>query len=277
MFDFNELIKNPWVITISLVLLVLIILGVTGVFSRSTFKSTLITPFSEIDTIPPKSFPPVSSDSINGINLAEPVVPEEIGLGSKYPQGAGVGMSDSDSNSFEPFKPGPLLTDYTIPESYGESSLTDPFGTNGAGQGARVLRIKNTGDQMSYQPVDDSVNYSFAGAYGTSEVNKGPALINGTPPVNYTDTFNPNDNLKIQASAGQQSSLPNCESWYPNTVKYDGFCITEGDIPYGQIVDNKVNPRLVSRWESFTGDYSREAALAPIDGLLYPNLDVLVK
>ena len=277
MFDFNELIKNPWVITISLVLLVLIILGVTGVFSRSTFKTTLITPFSEIDTIPPKSFPPVSNDSINGINLAEPVVPEEIGLGSKYPQGAGVGMSDSDSNSFEPFKPGPLLTDYTIPESYGESSLTDPFGTNGAGQGARVLRIKNTGDQMSYQPVDDSVNCSFAGAYGTAEVNKGPTLINGTLPVNYTDTFNPNDNLKIQASAGQQSSLPNCESWYPNTVKYGDFCITEGDIPYGQVVDNKVNPRLVSRWESFTGDYSREAALAPIDGLLYPNLDVLVK
>jgi hypothetical protein len=280
MVNFTELIKNPWVIGFLIGVVVLVLLKFTGIissFGKSNFKTTLITPFAEINQRPPKSFPPLSQDNIDGIRLADPVVPEEIGLGSKYPQGSGVGMSNSDSNSFEPTKPGPLLTDFTIPESYGESSLTDPMGTNGAGQGARVLRIKSTGDQLLYQPYDDSVNCSFAGAYGSTDVQKGPTLINGTQPVNYGSNFNPNENLKIQASTGQQSSLPNCESWYPNTVKYGDFCITEGDIPYGQVVDNKVNPRLVSRWESYTGDYSREAALTPIDGVMYPNLNVLVK
>ena len=62
-----------------------------------------------------------------------------------------------------------------------------------------------------------------------------------------------------------------------NIEKYGDFCITEVDIPYGQVVNGKVNPRLVSRWESYTGQYSRDAALEPIDGLLYPNLNVLTK
>ena len=280
MVNLNELIQNPWVIGVLIGVVVLVLLKFTGIissFKKSNFKRTLITPSSEIDQRPPKSFPELSKDRIGNINLANPVVPEEIGLGSKYPQGAGVGMSNSDSNSFEPTKPGPLLTDFTIPESYGESSLTDPMGTNGAGQGARVLRIKSTGNQLNFKPVDESMNHSFAGAYGSADIQKGSTLINGSEPVNYKDNFNPNENLKIQASAGQQSTLPNCESWYPNTVKYGDFCITEGDIPYGQIVDNKVNPRLVSRWESYTGDYSREAALTPIDGVMYPNLNVLVK
>jgi hypothetical protein len=83
------------------------------------------------------------------------------------------------------------------------------------------------------------------------------------------------ENLVIQTSPGQTSTLPNCEQTYPNVVKYKDFCITEGDIPYGQVVDGRVNPRLVSRWESYTGDYSREAALQNIDGVLYPELNVL--
>ena len=115
----------------------------------------------------------------------------------------------------------------------------------------------------------------FAGAYTQGEVQDGSTLINGAQPVNYNSLFNPEDNLKLQTSPGQQSNLPNCETTYPNVVKYNNFCITEGDIPYGQIVDNKVNPRLVSRWESFTGDYSRQDALTPIDGVLYPNLAIL--
>ena len=49
----------------------------------------------------------------------------------------------------------------------------------------------------------------------------------------------------------------------------------KGVLKLGQVVDNKVNPRLVSRWQSFTGDYNRETALTPIDGTLYPNLAVL--
>jgi len=192
-----------------------------------------------------------------------------------YPQGTGVGMSKSDSNSFQPGNPGSLLTDYKIPESYGESSLSDPYGLKGADQGARIIRIDSTGNQLSFKPVDEAENQFFSPAYSTGLVDKGLQLINNNTPTDYTDTFIPSDNLKLQAAPGQMSSLPNCESTYPNTVKYNDFCITEGDIPYGQVVDNKVNPRLVSRWESFTGDYSRQDALAPIDGTLYPTLSVL--
>ena len=108
-----------------------------------------------------------------------------------------------------------------------------------------------------------------------AEVQKGPLFVNGASSINYSDSFNPEDNLMIQTSPGQTSTLRNCEKTYPNVVKYGDSCITEGDIPYGQVVDGKVNPRLVSRWESYTGDYSRQAALDPIDGVLYPNLNVL--
>ena len=99
------------------------------------------------------------------------------------------------------------------------------------------------------------------------------SFLYGNENINYSDSFNPDDNLKIQTSPGQSSTLTNCETTYPNVVKYNDFCITAGDIPYGQVVDGKVNPRLVSRWESLTGNYSREEALAPIDGVLYPQLN----
>ena len=274
MDNFN--FKSPWVIGIAIVVLTIIILFFSGAFKKSGFKTTLITPMDQIEPIPPMEFTPLSQ-KIDGISLAQPVVPEEIGLAMLYPQGAGASMSKKDSNSFEPTQPGPLLTDYTIPESYGESSLTDPMGDKGASEGSRILKIKSTGNQMMYKPVDESMGDIFAGAYSQDEVQKGSTLINGAQQVNYNNNFVPNDNLRLQTSPGQESTLPNCETTYPNVVKYNNFCITEGDIPYGQVIDNKVNPRLVSRWESFTGDYSREAALAPIDGVLYPNLGVLVK
>jgi len=241
--------------------------------SVSSFKTTLVTPFEQLDDSQPKNFTPLNEDDTGGIHLEPPVVPEEIGLAMKYPQGTGVSMSKGDSNSFEPGNPGPLLTDYTTPESYGESSLT---GTNGAGQGARILKLKNTGNQMAYKPVDEIMDQPYAQAYSSGEVNVSDSvLINGSKPVNYTDNFNPEDNLTLQASPGQSSDLPNCETTYPHVLKYGNYCITEGDIPYGQTVNGKVNPRLVSRWESFTGDYSRENALSPIDGVLYPNLGVV--
>jgi hypothetical protein len=270
-----DFLKKPWVIGVVVLVIVAI---VVMMFSKSNFKTTLSSPMNTLDTIPPKAFTNLSEDDGGGINLVPPTVAEEIGLAMVYPQGAGVGMTNADSNSFEPTNPGPLLTDYTIPESYGESSLTDPYGTNGASQGARILKIKSTGNQLNYKPTDESLTTVFAPAYTNSgEVQDGSTLINGAIPVNYSDGFNPESNLKIQTSPGQESTLPNCETTYPNVVKYKDFCITEGDIPYGQVVDGKVNPRLVSRWESYTGDYSREAALQPIDGVLYPNLNVLVK
>ena len=115
----------------------------------------------------------------------------------------------------------------------------------------------------------------FHQAYTKGEISDSDTFINGTKPIEYSDSFNPESNLMIQTSPGQESTFKNCETMYPNVVKYGNFCITEGDIPYGQIVDNKVNPRLVSRWESYTGDYSRKEALGPIDGVLYPNLNIL--
>jgi hypothetical protein len=50
------------------------------------------------------------------------------------------------------------------------------------------------------------------------------------------------------------------------------MCITEGDIPYTKTIDGKVNPRLVSRWESYTGDYSASEALKAKGGLLFPEI-----
>ena len=272
-----EFFKSPLGIGIGIVIgivIIVVILLFSGAFKKSGFKTTLIS--SDFDQMPPMEFEPLSK-KIDNIQLAPPVVPEEIGLAMLYPQGAGSSMSKADSNSFQPNKPGPLLTDYTIPESYGESSLTDPIGDKGASEGSRILKIKSSGNQMMYKPIDESMGGNFAGAYNQEEVQNGSTLINGAQPVNYNNDFNPNDNLKLQTSPGQESTLPNCETTYPNVVKYNNFCITDGDIPYGQVIDNKVNPRLVSRWESFTGDYSREAALEPIDGVLYPNLGVLVK
>ena len=225
----------------------------------------------------PLNFPPVSQETKvqDFPDLVPPVVPEEIGLAMVYPQGQGVGMSKSDSNSFQPDKPGPLLTDYTIPESYGESSLSDPLGNKGSDQAARVLKISSTGTQLNFKGIDESDNDFYSAAYSQGLVDKGIEHLNGSQPINYQDNYNPSSNLKLEASPGQMSTLNNCEMTYPNTVKYNNFCITKGDIPYGQMVDNQVNPRLIDRWQSFTGDYSRQEALDPIDGTLYPTLGVL--
>jgi hypothetical protein len=260
-------------------LLIVISLVVTFIiytkFIKSSFNDKLIN--TNLTNEQPKSFPPVDeSVNVPGFpDLVPPVVPEEIGLTMVYPQGSGVGMNKLDSNSFQPTNPGPLLTDYTIPESYGESSLSDPYGKDGSDQGARILKIKSTGNQLNFKPMDESQKKIYSSAYTDGEIEKGLQLINNNEPINYSDSYKPSSNLGLQASPGQMSTLNNCELTYPNNVKYNNFCITQGDIPYGQVVDNKVNPRLVSRWQSFTGDYSREEALNPIDGTLYPTLGVL--
>lgn len=242
-------------------------------FIKSQFNDDLVS--TNITDQQPKSFPKINEPVSNFPKLYPPDVPEEIGLAQVYPQGQGVGMNKSDSNSFEPGNPGPLLTDFTIPESYGESSLSDPTGVMGSDQGARILKIKNNGSQMNYKPMDEAENQLYSAAYYSGEVQNGLELVNGSSFINYQDGFNPSDNLKLQSSPGQTTTIANCETMYPNVIKYNNMCITEGDIPYGQVVDNKVNPRLVSRWQSYTGDYNREEALGPLDGTLYPNLSVL--
>jgi hypothetical protein len=244
--------------------------------SKSSFYDTLTKPVDAlINNEQPLSFPPIDVTPNGVFPLMKPDVPEEIGYSMVYPQGSGVGMEKSDSNSFEPGNPGPLLTDYVNPESYGESSLADPTGNRGSDQGCRVIKYTTTGNQMEFKPIDDTDKETFAAAYGTGEFQKGQHFINGNAPINYSSSFNPENNLILQTSPGQMSTLPNCETTYPKVVKYDGLCITEGDIPYGKVVDGKVNPRLVSRWQSYTGDYSPEEALNPIDGVLYPNLNVM--
>jgi len=244
-------------------------------FFKSSFNNKLIN--KDVTDKQPMNFEPIESPVSDFIPLAPPVVPEEIGLAMVYPQGAGVGMNKSDSNAFYPDNPGPLLTDYTIPQSYGESNLSDPYGTNGSDQGARIIKIGSTGSASNFKPVDEAESGLYSSAYTNGEMTDGLQLINNNKNIDYTDGFNPSNNLKLQASPGQMSTLNNCETTYPNTVKYNDFCITEGDIPYGQVVNNKVNPRLVSRWQSFTGDYNTQEALAPIDGTLYPTLSVLAQ
>jgi len=279
--------NNKKFVIVSLILLVVVLAFIIKSFSsskeenddkkkdnsKSNFNDLLIN--NNLTEIPPKNFSNLDGENVDNLPLLPPTVKEEIGLGIAYPQGAGVGMSDTDSNSFTIYNPGPLLTDYTIPESYGESSLTDPSGEKGASQGARILKLNGTGNQLNYKPLDESEKELFSAAYKSGEVQTGKKLINGSNFINYSDNFNPESQLSIQTSPGQNTTLNNCEQTYPNVEKYEDFCITDGDIPYGQIVNGKVNPRLVSRWESYTGDYSRAQALESIDGVLYPKLNML--
>jgi hypothetical protein len=257
--------------------IILVVALIIFFFYQNKSSFTGVLSGAPITAYPPMIFPPLDVvSSGDDMSLYPPDVPEEIGLGMVYPQGDGVAMSEQDSNSFYPYAPGPLLTSYTIPESYGESSLSDPFGMMGAGQGARILKIKNLGNQLNFKPTDSVEKVTYASAYSDSVVqNGGISFVNDHHFTDYSDNFNPDVNLSLQTSPGQSSTLGNCESTYPNVVNYNGLCITKGDIPYGQIVDGQVNPRLVSRWESFTGDYSPQNALQDIDGLLYPTLNVM--
>ena len=256
-------------IPIIVLVLLLVSISIYFIVMKSSFNNLLV---NNITTpLQPKVFPPITKP------LEPPTVKEEIGLAMVYPQGSGVGMSKLDSNAFTPSKPGPLLTDYSIPESFGESSLSDPTGIRGANEGARIIKLKGTGNQMNFKPMDEAESILYSAAYSDNEVQNGPALLNGNRFINYSDSFRPEANLILQSSPGQETDLNNCDTTYPNVEKYDGYCITEGDIPYGKIVNGKVNPRLVSRWESYTGQYSREEALGSIDGLLYPKLNVLVQ
>jgi len=243
------------------VLIIVIVAVIYYLMNKSSFSRSLATPSELLTNQQPKDFEPITQKHGDFPPLARPVVPEEIGLAMVYPQGVGVGMSKLDSTSFAPGNPSSLLTDYQVPQAYGESNLADPLGVQGANQGSRIIKIGSTGSQMNFKPNEC--------------LNSKNTFINGASAIAYADNFNPERNLQLQSSPGQESTIPNCETTYPNTVKYGNFCITDGDIPYGQVVDNKVNPRLVSRWQSFTGDYSRDEALAPLDGTLYPTLTVL--
>jgi len=273
LYGFYEKNKRLTIAFFIVLLIMVIIVPVIFSASKSKFNDLLIN--NVLTQIPPKDFPPLDVNNVDNLPLLPATIKEETGLGMLYPQGAGVSMSDTDSNSFNNNQPGPLLTDYSIPEAYGESSFTDPTGMNGASEGVRVLKLKATGNQLNFKPLDESEKNLYSRAYTPGEVQSGQKLINGAGFINYSDSFDPESQLGLSTSPGQSSTLNNCEQTYPNVEKYGQFCITDGDIPYGKVVNGKVNPRLVSRWESYTGDYSRQEALAPIDGTLYPKLSTL--
>ena len=177
-------------------------------------------------------------------------IPEEAG----FPiYGKGVSTDPNDSNVFESENvPGKLHTEYPENDSFGESMYSDQFGS-------RIIKLKNAGSQLAFKGLDESQKKYVAGAYGKEGIQSGYTLMgNG---ISYSSDFNPKQNLKLEASPGSYSLSNECESTYPNTVLSNGACLTAGDIPYDSVVNGKVNPRLVSRWESYTGSYDPQEVL----------------
>jgi hypothetical protein len=177
-------------------------------------------------------------------------IPEEAG----FPiYGKGVSTDPLDSNVFESENvSGKLHVEYPQNESFGESMYSDQYGS-------RIIKLKNTGSQLSFKGLDESQRKYVSGAYGKEGIQFGYTLMgNG---IDYSSTFDPKNGLKLEASPGSYSLSSECESTYPNTVLSNGACLTAGDIPYDSIVNGKVNPRLVSRWESYTGNYNPQEVL----------------
>jgi len=253
-------------------ILLILVIAVVLTNKQSSFNTVLSG--APITDKQPNSFPVLGSDApVNNSPLKPPEVKEEIGLGMNYVQGQGGAMDRNDSDAYGNAKRGELLTNYSIPESYGESSLTDPSGIRGANEGARIIKLTNPGKQSNYKPVDEIRKINYASAYSTTEENPENLFLDKKDFIDYNDTFKPESGLIAQSSPGQMSSFDKCETTYPNTQKYESFCITDGDIPYGKVVNGKVNPRLVSRWESYTGEYSPQSVLDQTNGLLYPTLN----
>jgi len=225
---------------------------------KEPFLPTLVTPESELTNDQPRSF----DDKFN-----KPPIKEEIGHYMIYPQGAGVYMSSKDSDSFSRAGKDILLTSYSIPESYGESSFNDPTGE----KSARIIDItkSSVGNQSQFKPTESMSDDAYPEAYSNGN-REFPGMID------YNDSFVPENNIVLQGSPGKMNNSPNveCDSSYPRVVKYNGNCITAGDIPYGTTLDvngkQVVNPRLVSRWESYTGNYNAEQVIK--DGLLFPKM-----
>lgn len=227
---------------------------------KEPFSPTLVTPESELTNDQPRSF-----DN----NFIKPTVKEEIGFSMLYPQGAGVYMSSKDTESFSRAGKDILLTSYSIPESYGESSFNDPTGQ----KSAKIIDISNSsvGVQNQFKPTEFMSNMSYPEAY--SNGNKEFVNI-----IDYNDQFVPESNILLQNLPGRTntSTEVGCDTNYPQVVKYNDSCITSGDIPYGTSIDLNgkkiVNPRLISRWESYTGNYDVERVLDSKDGLLFPKM-----
>jgi len=229
---------------------------------KETFSPTLVTPDSELNEEQPMRF-----DN----NFVRPPINEEIGFGMIYPQGSGVSMSPKDSDSFSKAGNYILLSDHTIPESYGESSFNDPTGK----KSARIIEVGSVGKQNQFKPYE--LNFNHEKVYSEAYKNGNTEFVKS---INYNDpSFVPEENTVLQGSPGKTDNSSNvgCDTLYPKVVKYKGSCITAGDIPYGTTIDvngkKVVNPRLVSAWESYTNKYNADDVInGTSDGLLYPKI-----
>lgn len=205
------------------------------------------------------------------IELDPPTVKEEIGLGIKYPQGQGVAMSPSDSNTFALPNPNALLSKHNVPQANGISNYADLTGTLGANEGAKIIKLVNTGVQNKFKPQDEDFRYpgTYSSAYDTDNT---IYVTPGSVEINYNDSFEPEKQLKLTSSAGKESKTADCAEYFPANIKLEDICISKVDLPYGKIINNQVNPRLVSRWESYTNNYNPEEALSLADGNMYPKI-----
>jgi len=235
----------------SYILLVFLVLLLLFIFTqkKSGFNDVLDGQINTITPIIPDSYNTCSND----ISLLRPDVPEE----RAFPlYGAGASMDRDDSNTTANInKSDSLHTLFKVNESIGES----PFSQN---INSRIIKIKDVGKQNMFNAFEKNF---YTAAFVNNTI-----LDNKKFVTQQYDDYNPSNNLLLESSPGSvNNSEVNCESTYPKVVNFNGMCLTEGDIPYEQIVNGKVNPRLVSRWESFTGQYDPNQVLLT-NGLLYP-------
>jgi hypothetical protein len=199
------------------------------------------------------------------IRLLKPDVREEDG----FPlYGAGVSMERNDSNVLNSTNDnGPLHTSLSKNESIGESVYTDQYGS-------RILKINSTGSQSNFKATDEAEYRKYAAAYNNEiEIPLGEYFLNNNTFVNYTDNFVPDNNILTEASPGSMTESTNCEQTLPRTTKSSGYCLSDVDLPYKEVTNGKVNPRLVSRWESYTGNYDPQAVVnSSGSGNLFPKI-----
>jgi hypothetical protein len=199
------------------------------------------------------------------IRLLKPDVPEEDG----FPlYGGGVSMDRNDSDVLISTNDnGPLHTSLLKNESIGESMYTDQFGS-------RIVKIKNTGSQSNFKGFDESESTNYSAAYNNNTlVQTGYNFINNNTFINYGDDFVPDNNILTEGSPGSMTATPNCEQTLPRTTKSGDYCLSDVDLPYKEVTNGKVNPRLVSRWESYTGMYDPQAVINDShSGNLFPKV-----
>lgn len=198
----------------------------------------------------------------DNIPLFPPDVPEERAFAI---YGGGVSMDRLDSDVLPG---GPLHIEFKKNESVGES----PYSSN---YGSRIIKIGSAGVQSNFKPSECCISKSYSTPHNY-EMQSCGYLLQNSRYIDYSDNFVPSDNIKLEESPGKYSDSEYCENTLPN-VQYDpeiGACLTAGDIPYRSSVNGRVNPRLLSRWQSYTGSYDPIEILASTsDGALYPVIN----